>query len=838
MVSEQGTVKVLDFGIVRRRRSSDPTEGDPTEGDSIEGDPNEVEPELTTDNGPMGTPAYMAPEQFETAAVDALADQFSYCVALWEALYGERPFQGETLPALMTAVREGRRREPSTSSTVPAWVRAIVQRGLSLDPAARWPSMRELLDALRRDPAVARQRWVRRVGALGLIVLAGLGGWSWWRARTDRCSGAQARLEGVWDDVRRDAVREAMLGTGTTYADAAWTRVHTRLDDYAGQWVRTHVDACEATTVRGEQSAAVMDLRMACLGRARQQLDAAVELLADADGAVVARAHDVLRGLPDLDRCREVEALLADVEPPDAAEAAEVTRAREHLATAQAAREAARLDTALAAAREAEELVSSLRYPPVHVEVGLELGRIHDARGSASDAERVLVVTLARATELGQLHDMQRAATLLLQVVGQRGARPAEARQRYELLAQTLPVAAPADRADAAMNLGTVLYVAGEYDAAEAELQRAVELAGEADAPLLATAISALGAAHMGQGEYAAARAEFGRAHGLLVEALGAGHPDAQKVRSNLALASIAQGDPSAAEAELRQSLELSVAALGPEHPEVATLHNNLGYALLLTGRGEESAEQFARAVEILQAARAPDHPDLATILGNQATATKMGGHSEEALAIYRRSLAANVEAFGGAHPNVGLVLNNIGDALARLNRHEEAELEYRRALEISETALGNDHPRVATVLGNLAITLNALDRVEEADDAYRRAVALRVRTLGPSHSDTLSTRGNYAEYLGLRDRWQEAVALAEAILADAQVPPATDADRWEAAFRVARFLVRQQPDQASRARALAERALALCRAANQPRAEAIAAWLQDNFPESEPASP
>src|SRR5204863_3949280 len=66
---------------------------------------------LTRTGAMMGTPAYMAPEQFRGRATDARSDQFAFCVALYEALYGERPFGGNTLMALTTNVVNGRIRE-------------------------------------------------------------------------------------------------------------------------------------------------------------------------------------------------------------------------------------------------------------------------------------------------------------------------------------------------------------------------------------------------------------------------------------------------------------------------------------------------------------------------------------------------------------------------------------------------------------------------------------------------------------------------------------------------------------------------------------------------------
>src|SRR5207249_1842218 len=97
-----------------------------------------------------GTPAYMAPEQHCGRLVDARSDQFSFCVALYEALYRQRPFAGDSQAELASEVIAGRVREPASQAKVPAWLLRVLMRGLSVDPGARYPSMDALLRELRR----------------------------------------------------------------------------------------------------------------------------------------------------------------------------------------------------------------------------------------------------------------------------------------------------------------------------------------------------------------------------------------------------------------------------------------------------------------------------------------------------------------------------------------------------------------------------------------------------------------------------------------------------------------------------------------------------------------
>jgi serine/threonine-protein kinase len=96
----------------------------------------------------VGTPAYMAPEQMARGTADARSDVFSFCVSLYEALYGERPFEGSTLEELGQAVVHEAIPAPPSRVVVPEWLRRIVVLGLRVDPARRPQSMQALLGAI------------------------------------------------------------------------------------------------------------------------------------------------------------------------------------------------------------------------------------------------------------------------------------------------------------------------------------------------------------------------------------------------------------------------------------------------------------------------------------------------------------------------------------------------------------------------------------------------------------------------------------------------------------------------------------------------------------------
>ena len=155
LVGRDGRVRVVDFGLARGDAlvravgdaESRPAFATPEKKDAFR--------TLTRTGAFMGTPAYMAPEQYEGIAADARTDQFGFCVSLYEALFASRPFEADTLVALAQAVKRGPAPPPRGSRT-PRRVERAVLRGLSVRREDRFPSMDALLAELAASAAARR----------------------------------------------------------------------------------------------------------------------------------------------------------------------------------------------------------------------------------------------------------------------------------------------------------------------------------------------------------------------------------------------------------------------------------------------------------------------------------------------------------------------------------------------------------------------------------------------------------------------------------------------------------------------------------------------------------
>ena len=541
MVGDDGRVRVLDFGLSWAAR-------------------------VSGSEGPRaaGTPVFMAPEQHRGAEIDGRADQFSWSVALFAALYGQHPFEAPDVDVLQQAIERGPPRMPRVPG-VPREVGRVLRRGLAFDREARWPSMDAVIARMEIATRSRRSlKWAAGAAVAGFAALALSG------EDEDPCADAQRELVGVWDPERRDAVGSALGAVDMPYAADASAAAVARLDTYAQDWLTHNGQACRAD--HGGPSVALEHRRHwgACLATRRAELAAVVDILSDADEIVLARANELVSNLEPAARCAEVERL---PDPPTIE--SEVDRAA--LARVRAEHGAGRPREAIAGAKALVQDASARGEVVVHAHALYELGVATGATGDHGPAADALREAYFGAREVG--------------------LEPLAARSAIELAFEIVTAKQSAEDA--------VDWVR------QARVQ--LDLRGDERLRWRTELVSGVVASSAGKLDDAASHFETCRE-----AALGHALRDVECLR-HLGQTRAEQGDVAAGVEAAREVHRVLSGALPESHPRIAGALNDLGVALDSAGRYEEAVEVYEQARRGYAASLGPDNVKVGYALINRA---------------------------------------------------------------------------------------------------------------------------------------------------------------------------------------------------------------------------
>ncbi len=711
LVGEDGRVRVLDFGLARG----------PAQGGSERPAAAIIGPASTL----AGTPAYLAPELIERGTYDARSDQFSFCVALFEALYAARPFQGESVPELLTAITEGSPGERPQGASAPQWLDHVIRRGLARDPDERWPSMDALLDAC----TTRLQRRSRGLWALGsvlflvaVLILA--------TRSPMACQALDEPMLAVWNDEVAAQVEGALVPE----SEALVGLLRDELDARSGRWTSAAQDACQAHT-DGQLSTELYDLQVACLERVRGGFAALVEVLGESNTQTVNDALQAVYRLDNAEDCADLDALLLrarSLAPPDDEETrVHVEAARSKLQRVRALHDTGVFPAALALANEIEVTAQAIAYPPLTAEALAHLGREQEASGLHEDAQQTLLRGLWIAEETNHNEVLLDILSELVRVLGEAQSLPDEALRWSQL--------------------------------ARARLRRT----RPRDAGRLAALLNRRAAVFMRRGEFARARTEFEASLEHLARLHGHEHHAYGQALHNVATALDELGQLDDAREKYLESLAILAQTLGEEDPALAVCLNSLGslerrlgrldaaqayldraralleragmtghekYGLILVALGslaedreqwELADERYREALTALEHALGPRHTFVAMTRMNQGNVLRARGHQLEAIAAYRQSLAT-LEALAVDASLISMVLVNLGESLVEVADYAGANEVLLRALSLTEDSRGSDDPQLAeplTALGRLEL---ARGDCQAARTRLRRAASLQ----------------------------------------------------------------------------------------------------------------
>ncbi|MEM6990581.1 MAG: serine/threonine-protein kinase [Myxococcota bacterium] len=337
LVGSAGRLRIADFGLARSAGATQDS------GEGEDDSPRADTASLRGTDSVGGTPVYMPPEQFEGHA-DERSDQFSFCAAFFETLYGERPFAATNQLQRMAEIERGRI-VSTRGRHVPDYVRRVLTRGLAARPADRFPSMRALGNALRSG---ARRRAFAGYGG-GLVALLSAGAALVYQGRPEACTDERATIEDAAGPNARAAVQAALETIDLPFAAGVWTRTSMELDGLVDDWAEQRLAACRLARDQDPERARTGELQLRCLDDAvptvREAL--AIESLSAQDAALFPNYVEVVLDAAD---CRAPSAELYRVEAGRAAlaalRAAQLADKRGELATARTGYEAVLTATA------------------------------------------------------------------------------------------------------------------------------------------------------------------------------------------------------------------------------------------------------------------------------------------------------------------------------------------------------------------------------------------------------------------------------------------------------------------------------------------------------------
>jgi len=670
--------------------------------------------------GVVGTPAYMAPELLRGEPATPASDQYALAVTVYEAITGVRPRGASTLDEL----RRECEREIARPAAMSRRLWRVVARGLAADPARRYPSVADFVDALDRASR-SRVRWFAgAAAAVGAVAIAA-------GVVLPSPSGATCK-----DPVER--VRPLALPASCT--SAACAALRDELDARAAAWRTTHVAVCEATR-EGTQSAALLDRRMACLDQGLLEHAALVRRLGErAIGN--ADALDALAAVQRLDRPERC----ATFDRPAPASDPE---ARGWVAAAKADQVLGHYQDGLAGLAPHWDAIRGHGDPALVASAATVLGDLQVDAGQLSAAEATFEAGLRAAAAAG---DDAASAALLLHLAHLMG----ESRQQWDRGAELLRAADAAVvragnpnglQATLELDRGLLDEDRGEYARAAGEYAQAVELRRKAGEPAdLANALELECGVEGRTGALAQARAHCEEALALALRALGPDHPEVAEAETNLGVAVATQGDLAGARRIWESALARLERSRGADSPGLAPVLLDLGDVALAL-RDPAAAERYlARAAALVTAE--PNSASSLDLRIRMAGLARETGKADDGIHMLE-DVARRAEAtFGLAHPTTGHALEDLAAAYYDASRMTEARDTFARAVQAAQQLYGEHHPTTLGIEGRYGQSLMELGDAAAARPIFER-VMLALEASAPADSPLLAQAyTNFADAL------------------------------------------------------------------------------------------
>ena len=680
-------VVVTDFGVARAHDEHD------APGSSKR--PSAVE--LTATGVAVGTPAYMAPEQLDGDEVDRRADVFAFAVSAWELVFDERPFAGRTVEQIRAAMCDPPR---VPKAAVPDRIVRVLQRGLAIDPADRWPDMLAFQRALAAPP-----RRIRAV-AFGAIAIALVGGGIAGAQvfddadPVDPCLRGAAWLAPAYDT--RVATLKSRLG-----ADPHAPGVLRSLANAANTWRETHRATCKSAQHPPQPASTA-----ACLDARRLELTAVVDDLI-LDGP---RHANILAELaaPATSCGSPAPAYLVARVPADHALRRRVTELRHRAFEAEAARDRGEFPVAIAQMTGLASEAATI-WPNLHAETLYVLGT---ALSQGGDVARG-VATMREAAALAErVHHGYIAANAWIQLVQDSTADEGDPARAMEYVAYADAAVERIGRPALTATLfeyskGAALLAADRKDEGEAAFRRGLALARAGAPQLLPELIQGLGYVYEDQARFAEAAASYREA---LVEHAKQPTPSPQTeitFRSRLAYCLAMLGDP-AAEPEARNARDHANRILGADNLDRAATQASYAQVLQQLGRLDEALVEVRVATAAVGKLAGKTSARYGETLYAEADILSDLARYREASVLFERACDLIGDIASDTSIHAGCEIRQ-AYASSRLGRHAAALELVDGALGLLEDTYGVAHLEVANAYLIRGMIRHAARRDDEA---------------------------------------------------------------------------------------------------------------------------
>jgi tetratricopeptide (TPR) repeat protein len=638
------SICIMDFGLARLHGEAS-SEVDPPAKPSVDLSESLLSQDFTEFDKLQGTPKYMAPEQFAMLGVSPATDQYGFCIALYEALWRQSPFKGDSPSSRMSEQMCGAQPRPPSASRDQRRLIDPILRGLSPLPNDRWPSLDDLCDALV-PPKPTRRAWVLIAGAG--IGAAGVAAWLGADGRDDPCARVEQRAAAVWNDAERAEVGKAFAATQRSYATEAWARGEASLDEWISRWVSVGTEDCRATFERDEVSDRDYDAHAHCLSRQLQRFDAVIDVLHGVEISNVVQVLDAVAALPEPEGCLEEEVL---ERPSDPMQAALVDMVYEDIGRCQVVGDAGRAKDFEACAREVVQSATDTGDENAMLDARrLFAGAVSDT--GRRQASRALFEALYfDASAAGR---QRLAASAALAVAFRYSHRSGDLEQARKWIRHAEPMRTTKAGNARVLRINALrAHFAGEAEAAISTARDAVSLAEESESQeLLASCLNTLG-----------------------------------KVLNE-------NRRPNKARVVYERALEVRRATRGSVHPLVATSLNNLATVLGDAGEYDAALAMLEESLAIRRELLPHHHRHIATGTANVAeTLSRMGKHGR-ALVLHRESAEVFAAVEGEDSLFHALLQTRVAADLRELGRYAEAHTALDVALSIMRRRPRGDHER------------------------------------------------------------------------------------------------------------------------------------------------